>query len=66
MLLAIFLHVCSLLALSPEDLLPAVYLCTNKIAADHENIVNALSFFFKKFIICLGRHHIDDLLTLED
>ncbi|XP_012491347.1 DNA ligase 6 isoform X1 [Gossypium raimondii] len=28
----------SLLALSPEDVLPAVYLCTNKIAADHENI----------------------------
>ncbi|XP_030507869.2 DNA ligase 6 isoform X1 [Cannabis sativa] len=27
----------SLLALSPEDVLPAVYLCTNKIAADHEN-----------------------------
>ncbi|KAL5571330.1 hypothetical protein UlMin_020927 [Ulmus minor] len=28
----------SLLALSPEDVLPAVYLCTNKIAADHENM----------------------------
>ncbi|EOA33487.1 hypothetical protein CARUB_v10019664mg [Capsella rubella] len=28
----------SLVALSPEDVLPAVYLCTNKIAADHENI----------------------------
>ncbi|XP_044468176.1 DNA ligase 6 isoform X2 [Mangifera indica] len=28
----------SLLALSPEDVLPAVYLCTNRIAADHENI----------------------------
>ncbi|XP_057994627.1 DNA ligase 6 isoform X2 [Hevea brasiliensis] len=28
----------SLLALSPEDVLPTVYLCTNKIAADHENI----------------------------
>ncbi|KAJ4866657.1 DNA LIGASE 6 [Raphanus sativus] len=28
----------SLLSLSPEDVLPAVYLCTNKIAADHENI----------------------------
>lgn len=26
------------MALSPEDVLPAVYLCTNKIAADHENI----------------------------
>ncbi|RVW59475.1 DNA ligase 6 [Vitis vinifera] len=26
----------SLLALSPEDVIPAVYLCTNKIAADHE------------------------------
>ena len=30
---------CSLVALSPEDVLPAVYLCTNKIAADHENMV---------------------------
>lgn len=29
---------CSLLALSPEDVLPAVYLCTNKIAPDHENV----------------------------
>ncbi|XP_077243975.1 DNA ligase 6-like isoform X2 [Tasmannia lanceolata] len=28
----------SLLALSPQDVLPAVYLCTNKIAADHENM----------------------------
>ncbi|MED6146118.1 hypothetical protein PIB30_031601 [Stylosanthes scabra] len=28
----------SLLALSPADVLPAVYLCTNKIAADHENM----------------------------
>nr|GMD51989.1 DNA ligase 6 isoform X1 [Ipomoea batatas] len=28
----------SLLALSPEDVLPAMYLCTNKIAPDHENI----------------------------
>ncbi|GAB4832343.1 hypothetical protein Ancab_006359 [Ancistrocladus abbreviatus] len=28
----------SLLALSPKDVLPAVYLCTNKIAADHENM----------------------------
>ncbi|KAF5479953.1 hypothetical protein F2P56_000734 [Juglans regia] len=28
----------SLLTLSPEDVLPAVYLCTNKIAANHENI----------------------------
>ncbi|XP_024977884.1 DNA ligase 6 isoform X3 [Cynara cardunculus var. scolymus] len=27
----------SLLILSPEDVLPAVYLCTNKIAPDHEN-----------------------------
>ncbi|XP_029127986.1 DNA ligase 6 [Cajanus cajan] len=27
----------SLLILSPADVLPAVYLCTNKIAADHEN-----------------------------
>ncbi|KAL2896308.1 DNA ligase 6 [Bienertia sinuspersici] len=31
----------SLLALSPDDVLPAVYLCTNKIAADHENTVVA-------------------------
>ncbi|KAL6007403.1 hypothetical protein ACLOJK_032900 [Asimina triloba] len=29
-------HGC-LIALSPEDVLPAVYLCSNKIAADHEN-----------------------------
>ncbi|KAI3451800.1 hypothetical protein Pfo_008465 [Paulownia fortunei] len=28
----------SLLALSPEDVLPAVYLCTNKIAPEHENM----------------------------
>ncbi|PKA59712.1 DNA ligase 1 [Apostasia shenzhenica] len=28
----------SLLALSPADVLPAVYLCTNRIAADHENM----------------------------
>ncbi|KAL8161820.1 hypothetical protein V2J09_013309 [Rumex salicifolius] len=28
----------NLLDLSPEDVLPAVYLCTNKIAADHENM----------------------------
>ncbi|XP_021862658.2 DNA ligase 6 isoform X3 [Spinacia oleracea] len=28
----------SLLALSPDDVLPAIYLCTNKIAADHENM----------------------------
>ncbi|KAI7749025.1 hypothetical protein M8C21_009931 [Ambrosia artemisiifolia] len=28
----------SLLVLSPEDVLPAVYLCTNKIAPDHENM----------------------------
>ncbi|KAK9066931.1 hypothetical protein SSX86_014255 [Deinandra increscens subsp. villosa] len=28
----------SLLILSPEDVLPAVYLCTNKIAPDHENV----------------------------
>ncbi|KAI6691514.1 hypothetical protein NL676_028342 [Syzygium grande] len=28
----------SLLALSPEDVLPAMYLCTNKIAPDHENM----------------------------
>ncbi|XP_050372696.1 DNA ligase 6 isoform X2 [Argentina anserina] len=27
----------SLLALSPDDVLPSVYLCTNKIAADHKN-----------------------------
>ncbi|KAF5180932.1 Dna ligase [Thalictrum thalictroides] len=28
----------SLLALSPQDVLPAVYLCTNKIAPDHANM----------------------------
>ncbi|XP_051127028.1 DNA ligase 6 isoform X2 [Andrographis paniculata] len=28
----------SLLALSPEDVLPTVYLCTNKIAPEHENM----------------------------
>ncbi|XP_027153946.1 DNA ligase 6 [Coffea eugenioides] len=28
----------SLLTLSPEDVLPSVYLCTNKIAPDHENM----------------------------
>ncbi|GMH27223.1 hypothetical protein Nepgr_029066 [Nepenthes gracilis] len=28
----------SLLDLSPKDVLPAVYLCTNKIAADHDNM----------------------------
>ncbi|KAJ4959815.1 hypothetical protein NE237_019725 [Protea cynaroides] len=28
----------SLLALSPEDVLPAIYLCTNKIGADHEKM----------------------------
>ncbi|KAL9274838.1 DNA ligase 6-like protein, partial [Drosera capensis] len=28
----------SLLALSPQDVLPAVYLCTNKIAPDHQNM----------------------------
>ncbi|KAJ3670648.1 hypothetical protein LUZ60_008074 [Juncus effusus] len=28
----------SLLALSPEDVLPAVYLCTNRIAPDHQNM----------------------------
>ncbi|XP_073007258.1 DNA ligase 6 isoform X2 [Typha latifolia] len=28
----------SLLALSPDDLLPAVYLCTNRLADDHENM----------------------------
>lgn len=34
--------ICSLLALSPEDVLPAMYLCTNKIAPDHENIVSLI------------------------
>eukprot|EP01018_Ginkgo_biloba_P027060 Gb_21652 [translate_table: standard] len=28
----------SLLALSPEDVLPTVYLCTNRIAPDYENV----------------------------
>ncbi|XP_028557131.1 DNA ligase 6 isoform X2 [Dendrobium catenatum] len=32
----------SLLALSPGDVLPAVYLCTNRVAADHENMVRNL------------------------
>ncbi|RLN24176.1 DNA cross-link repair 1 protein isoform X3 [Panicum miliaceum] len=32
----------SLLALSPDDVLPAVYLCTNKISPDHENMVHNL------------------------
>ncbi|KAG1346971.1 DNA ligase [Cocos nucifera] len=32
----------SLLALSPDDVLPAVYLCTNRIAPDHENMVRNL------------------------
>nr|GME05264.1 DNA ligase 6 isoform X1 [Ipomoea batatas] len=35
----------SLLALSPEDVLPAMYLCTNKIAPDHENIVSLIPCF---------------------
>lgn len=37
----------SLLALSPEDVLPAMYLCTNKIAPDHENMVSLLALFNK-------------------
>ncbi|WVZ69258.1 hypothetical protein U9M48_018071 [Paspalum notatum var. saurae] len=32
----------SLLALSPDDVLPAVYLCTNKISPGHENMVRNL------------------------
>lgn len=36
----------SVLALSPEDVLPSVYLCTNKIAADHENIVGLTLLYF--------------------
>lgn len=48
MSLAIFVS-CSLLALSPEDVLPAAYLCTNKIAADHENVVSGLL----SLILCL-------------
>lgn len=39
---------CSLLVLSSEDVLPAVYLCTNKIAADHENMVLLLNFILCK------------------
>jgi len=41
------------LALSPADVLPAVYLCTNKIAADHENKVGfpVLTFGIVIFII---------------
>lgn len=39
-LLLMLSFACSLLALSPDDVLPAVYLCTNRIAADHENMVS--------------------------
>lgn len=37
-LINIFLN--SLIILSPEDVLPTVYLCTNKIAPDQENTVS--------------------------
>lgn len=39
---------CSLLVLSPEDVLPAVYLCTNRIAPEHENKV-----IFDSFVLFL-------------
>lgn len=44
------INFCSLLALSPEDVLPAVYLCTNKIAPDHENMV-CVFYLLHKLII---------------
>ncbi|KAH6759956.1 DNA LIGASE 6 [Perilla frutescens var. frutescens] len=34
----------SLLVLSPEDVLPAVYLCTNRIAPEHENMELNIGF----------------------
>ena len=41
-----YTSLCSLLALSPEDVLPAVYLCTNRIAPEHENTVILYSILF--------------------
>ena len=37
-----FTFECSLLALSPNDVLPAVYLWTNKISPDHDNMVTTV------------------------
>jgi len=44
-----YLLECSLLALSPDDVLPAVYLCTNKISPDHENMVSTQIPYFIYF-----------------
>lgn len=41
-----YLLQCSLLALSPDDVLPAIYLCTNKISPDHENMVSTEILYF--------------------
>ena len=47
-----YFSLASLLALSPEDVLPAVYLCTNKIAADHENMVCQIPFLISLHNTC--------------
>lgn len=44
-LIQLFFVFHSLLALSPQDVLPALYLCTNKIAPDHVNMVSVLPIF---------------------
>jgi len=36
-------------SLSPDDVLPAVYLCTNKISPDHENMVSTQIPYFIYF-----------------
>lgn len=43
----------SLLALSPDDVLPAVYLCTNKISPDHENMLGTKHWRQSSYI-CYG------------
>ncbi|KAJ8761208.1 hypothetical protein K2173_001264 [Erythroxylum novogranatense] len=43
----------SLLALSPEDVMPAVYLCTNKIAADHKNVELEIALVMQEINIAL-------------
>lgn len=40
-----------MLALSPDDVLPAVYLCTNKISPDHENMVTTVITVLRTFPI---------------
>nr|CAB3477970.1 unnamed protein product [Digitaria exilis] len=49
----------SLLALSPDDVLPAVYLCTNKISPEHENMVvlpkNAVRIKHYLLLLALSR-----------